>query len=866
MPLTPETRLGSYEIVAPVGAGGMGEVYRARDTKLNRDVAIKVLPELFARDADRLMRFEREAQALAAVNHPNIAQVFGVLEAPAALVMEFVDGEDLSQRIGRGPVPLEETLPIARQIAEALEAAHEHGIVHRDLKPANIKVRPDGTVKVLDFGLAKAMDPAAAVAAPVMNSPTFTSPAMTQMGVILGTAAYMAPEQARGKAVDKRADIWAFGLILHEMLTGRPMFSGEDASDVLAAVLRQEIEWQALPDATPAGVRRLLERCLDRDPKQRLRDIGEARVALAAPVAADAAATLPRRSGSRWREPVAWITAAAAVAALLVGAPWRRSAPAPREGAVALTLGLTGGAWGSPAPVVSPDGRSLLSAKEDERGVMQLWLRAMDSFAERPVRGTSGLALPVSVSWSPDGEHIAFVAERRLKRLSLSGGSATILADQALARGVAWTRGGSILFTQARQGAGFMGPLSAVAATGGPVTTVTATTAGSHRWPSALPQPHRFLFTASPQTGHEGVHVGTVGSTETRLLLPEYSGAAYAAGYLLHQRGDEIVAQPFDLERLALHGKPTVLVDGVGGRSTIGLAAFSATDSALVYVTTAADLELVSISSTGAARTLAALPRSSNFALSPDDRKVAYVSSSDEVAGTDIWVRNLDDGTSVRLSRGPEFDNSPAWSADGQRIAFRSDTRILLTPAAGGGTFEDLLREPLAGLDALGNWTPDGAWLLAELVNPESRRDLYLVDVKTRQARPLLVTPASERNGSISPDGQWLAYVSDVSGAEEVYVQALHSGTPRQVSSGGGGDPLWSADGATLYFASRERVFGVRVLDRETLQLASPELLVTMPSLRDYAPVADGSRFLVTRWTKPSEIRMLLNWTELLKR
>jgi len=462
MSVTPGTRLGPYEILAPLGAGGMGEVYRARDPKLNRDVAIKILPETVALDADRLARFSREAQTLAALTHPNIAQIYGLEDLPAeagshlrALVMELVEGEDLAQRIARGPMPIDEALPIARQVADALEAAHEQGIVHRDIKPANIKVRPDGNVKVLDFGLAKAMDPASLSGSDAAALRTVTSPAMTGMGMILGTAAYMAPEQARGLAVDRRADIWAFGVVLFEMLTGKSLFAGATVSDVLAAVLTRDPDWSTLPAATPPAVRRLLRRCLERDPRRRLRDIGDARWELQAETGSEVVETGPARNSTWALLPWTAAAAAAAVAVWALWALWALQARAPvgsavgGEGHFAITLPVDMALVTSDEPrwdqgplAVSPDGRHVVYIAPNGSST-RLVARATADLTPRALAGTEGGRLPF---FSPDGQWVGFFADEKLKKTRLAGGTPATLADAPDGFGARWGPDGEIIF------------------------------------------------------------------------------------------------------------------------------------------------------------------------------------------------------------------------------------------------------------------------------------------------------------------------------------------------------------------------------------------------------------------------------------
>ena len=514
MSVAPGARLGQYEIVAPIGAGGMGEVYRARDAKLNRDVAIKILPDVFAHDSERVARFTREAQTLASLNHPNIAQIFGVLEEdqPAhvhALVMELVEGDDLSVLIARGPMPLPEALPIAKQIAEALEAAHEQGIVHRDLKPANVKVRSDGTVKVLDFGLAKALNPGSRDPGhhqDVANSPTLTARA-TQMGMIIGTAAYMAPEQAKGKRVDKRADIWAFGVVLYEMLTGSRLFAAEDVSDTLAAVLTREVNLKTLPTGTPVRLRALVGDCLIRDSKQRLRDIGNARIEIARIEASgqDSAGPVPPTlavaAAPAWRRALPWAWATLSTVALIAGlvtwAPWR-SAPAPTPRKLLASIGAdaflptTQGA----SAILSPDGTTLAFVAR-QTGQARLFIRKLDQLQAAPLAGTEGAENPF---FSPDGQWLAFFGGGALKKVSVTGGAAVPLCEAAENLGGTWADNDTIVFTRSGAPTARLMRVSAAGGTPEDFGAALSPGAGRQRWPQALPGGQAVLYSEHSPT------------------------------------------------------------------------------------------------------------------------------------------------------------------------------------------------------------------------------------------------------------------------------------------------------------------------------------------------------------------------------
>ncbi len=842
MALIPGTRLGPHEIVALLGVGGMGEVYRATDTNLKRQVAIKVLPTSVAADADRLARFQREAEVLAALNHPNIAQIFGIEKADGtiALVMELVEGPTLADRIAQGALPLADALPIAKQIAEALEAAHEAGIIHRDLKPANIKVREDGTVKVLDFGLAKAMESPAS-SAHAMNSPTISMHA-TQAGVILGTAAYMAPEQARGRAVDKRADVWAFGAVLYEMLTGARAFAGEDITDTIVAVMSKEPDWGRLPVGTPSRVHGLIRRCLEKDIKRRLQAIGEARIHLddlvsgARDPGADEA--LPTRAtatpSSARSTRLAWVAAAALLAAAGLAVPavrHLREAPpdAPPETRVDLVTPAGGDALSF---ALSPDGRQLVFVASGD-GASRLWLRSLSTTTAQPLAGTEGATYPF---WAPDNRSVAFFADGQLKRLDLGGGAPRALAAASSGRGGSWNADGIVLFAPT-----FGGPLFRVAAAGGdaaPVTTLDRQ--ADHRWPVFLPDGRHFLFYAQggPDTG--GIHLGTLDAGAPTRLTAADAAATYLpagamresgprpaeafreGGWLLWTRAGTLVAQRLDLPRRALTGDPVPLADAVAsdGNSSRSAVAVSATGLVAYRAGRASRRQLTWVDRTGKVLgTLGAPDEHSLFSprVAPDGRRVAVQRTVQ--GNTDLWL--LDGARTSRLTFDAGGDRIPIWSPDGRRLVFDSDrtgVRDLYGKDASGAGVEARLVAS-AQTKIATDWSADGRFLLYHSLDPQSGWDLWAqeMDPSTGAARAgrapgtVLRTPFTERWGRFSPDGRWVAYQSNASGRPEIYVRpwtppaAAGAAAPApsaqwQVSTAGGTTPVWRADGQALYY------------------------------------------------------------------
>ncbi|HEV2198456.1 MAG TPA: protein kinase [Bryobacteraceae bacterium] len=806
MPLAAGTRLGPYEILAPIGKGGMGEVYRARDPRLNRDVAIKVSSDEFSE------RFAREARSIAALNHPNICQIYDV--GPNYLVMELVEGPTLAERIRQGAIPLEEALAIARQIGDALEAAHEQGITHRDLKPANIKIKPDGsssnpsssTVKVLDFGLAKM---GGTTAARGEDSPTI-SMAATQAGVILGTAAYMSPEQARGKQVDKRADIWAFGVVLYEMLTGRSPFKGEDITDTLASVVKEQPTFEDVPPR----VRGLVKACLQKDPKNRLRDIADAKLLLEGGAGSQPAAVSQTAS----RKPVVWIAAAGVLtlAALALGfLAYRYVTEEPPRVLKMSVLPPEKAAFKSNSlPAVSPDGRRLAFVATLD-GKDELWVRDLDSLAARALTGTDGADEPF---WSPDSRSIAFFAGGKLKKIDVAGGPALTLCDATGGRGGTWNKDGVIVFGV------FNGAIFRVPAAGGGATALTALETASgevdHRFPWFLPDGRHFLYTATNdahvQAEEKGaIYASDVNSKNRKLVLAADSNAVYSPpGYLLFVRERTLMAQPFDAGKLQTTGDAIPIaeqIDSVGGRAAQNQ--FSISQNGVLAYTSGrgGGLELTWFDRSGKATGVLGTPNVVSWgAISPDGKTVAVERVDQGVA--DIWLHDLTRGAASRFTFGPRANEFPVWSPDGSHIAFysaRDPDRVghPFQKATSGTGQDETLSKPLGEPPTdsrVDDWSRDGRYLILETANAKTKNDVWVLPTfGDRKPFPYLQTEFTERYGRLSPDGRWLAYTSDESKRDEIYVQSFPTpGGKWQVSTNGGERSVWSRDGKELYFVS----------------------------------------------------------------
>ena len=890
------SKLGPYEITGAIGAGGMGEVYRARDTKLGRDVALKVLPEAFARDVERMARFKREAQVLASLNHPNLAAIYGFEDSSNthALVMELVEGPTLAERIKAGAIPLDEALPIAKQITEGLEYAHERGIVHRDLKPSNVKVTPQSTVKILDFGLAKAIEGDAG-ASSVESSPTLSAMA-TRAGFLLGTAAYMSPEQARGKAADRRADIWAFGVVLYEMLSGLRLFIGETTSDTLAAVIRAEPDWTQLPRSTPQTIRNLLRRCLQKDPRQRLQAIGDARIAIEEAISGTpdtGELPGPLNSAARKRESIAWGSAALLlIIATLATIGYYLRAPQPASAIVSEISPppdirfLPTGNFSDP-PALSPDGKWLAFGGrqtygvDTSQGAPELWLRALDSTTARPLAGTAGAMCPF---WSPDARSIGYFAKGSLNRVDASGGPPLRIADAPEGFGATWGRDGTILFTPQ------YGPIYRVPATGGtpqPVTTLNSSREEvSHRWPQFLPDGRHFLFYVFSHTPeNDGTYVVSLEGGEPKLIVRGESDAVYAPpGYLLFVGQGQLMAQRFDAKGFRLSGEAIPLAQRAGTNLIARRGIFTASENTTLSFSApsfdSTSSRLLWFDRNGKQMAETGVPAQyAQVSLSPDGQQLAVVILDAVSQEPGVWVYDVARNTKKRLTFSPGVNAEPAWSPNGKVIAFNSNRggRLDIYEKAADGTGS---AAPVMVDDSnkyFPKWSSDGRYLLFQRgATSNSNTEIWALPLFGAR-KPFPVVQDKQFNASdpaVSPNGRWLAYVSDESRQREVYVVPFPHGSGKWlVSTGGGGTPLWRRDGKELLYISADReLMSAQINEQATsfrIGQIAPLFLVNPPALGGYDISADGKKFVVVSegaQQAAGPLTLVTNWPELLKK
>jgi Tol biopolymer transport system component len=891
-PLSPGSRFGLFDIQAPLGEGGMGAVFRARDTKLGRDVAIKVLLPEVANSPERLTRFQREAQVLAALNHPYIAAIYGVEESGGitALIMELVEGDDLSERIGTGPMPLQEALRIATQIVEALEAAHEQGIVHRDLKPANIRIRRDGTVKVLDFGLAKAIAPASGIGSPSSRggpiAATATSPAMmTDVGVILGTAAYMSPEQARGAMVDRRADLWAFGVILFEMLAGQRLFEGATVSDTLASILKTDPDWSLLPANTPVAIRRLLRRCLQKDRRDRLDSSADARIEIQealAPTTSDATDPVPARvAAAAARLPWA-VAAATSVACVALLVAWISGSPRAIVDRPVMEFEITPPEGTTFGPVrstfrvvsVSPDGRQLAMVAGPRDGKPMLWIRPLASNTPRAIAGTENATHPF---WSPDGKWVGFIASGRVKRVDPNGAQPQAIADTNRSGG-AFNRAGVLLLTRNDE------PLLRASSTGGGASALFPLD-GSRKEtaqydPVFLPDGNHLLyFSLGPEMG---IAYASLDGSVRKFLFPQQNSPADFApdseggdGWLLYNVAGQLVARRFNPATGAVGGEPGRLADNVAGGptfsvSTTGVLTFrrgSQSKRQLVWFTRDGKQQ----NALGEAATGVGVPH-----ISPDGGLVAVHRNSD--GNADIWLEAATGGTATRLTFEPGADMSPVWSADGQRLYYmsdRDDRFHLVERSATGLDAERVLLQADPGTVAQPiSASRDGRWLVLRTSGAGHSSIVFRSLVDGKAVR--LPETASVSNGTLSPDGRWFVYEMTSGSTSEVFVRGVPpelngsaADAKRQISTAGARQPIWRADGKEiLYITLDGTVMAVPVETTHAgFRSGSARALFKAGEGATLDVTADGQRFLINRGVSESDppVTVMVNWPSLLK-
>lgn len=870
MSLEAGTRVGAYEIVSTIGAGGMGEVYRARDSRLNRDVALKLLPGVFAADPQRLARFEREAQLLASLNHPNIAAIYGLEESSGlrAIVMELVDGDEVA-----GPLPVADALRVARQIAEAIEFAHDKGVIHRDLKPANIRLTPEGTIKVLDFGLAKALEIAdeSSWETRLANSPTL-SLAATHVGMILGTAAYMSPEQAKGKPVDRRADVWAFGVVLYELLTGKRLFGGETASETLASVMKEPFSLDALPADTPRSIRALLERCLHRDLRRRLQSIGEARIVIEDVIAGgvkDETTVAAPRPRASWVRRLPWAVSVVAMVggAFWLGLRWNASSPIDAPGVMRFTVQppegtiLTSVNASGPHYAISPDGRYLAFVTTPTGtgagGRGTLWVRALDSLVAQRLDRTEGAAYPF---WSPDSQHVAYFADGQLMRISVAGGAPLVVSAAESGEGGAWFQAegqeGIIVFAPRPTG-----PLHRVPARGGISTAVTKLGDGEagHVFPQFLPD-GRVLYSVRGDKG--AVWVQSFGSDERTRVIEAETRAVYShPGLLLYTRDDVLLAHRFSLDTLALEGEPVAVAQNVRNAAPLRRNAFSvSSNGVLIYrgSSSSDNVRLRWYERSGKPGELVH-PDGGDFShleLSPNGKYLAVAVGT--TGDADLWIKDLSSGAFQRVTSMPGAENQEVWSPDSGRLAFVTAKGLAFT-VIGSGTIA-----PVPGGEGpilLEQWTPDGKYLL---MRRQGKGPLSLLSAPSQEAattptgskgspqpEEIFTAPYDVDHFRVSPNGKWVAYTSLESGRPQVMVASFPSFTNRkQISLDRGAQPQWRADGRELFFHG-DLVMMALDVDPETMTTGRPhELFKTSQAVMSlqvhlYAATGDGQRFVL---------------------
>lgn len=852
MSLSSGDRVGPYVVISQIGEGGMGEVFRAHDPRLKRDVAMKVLPASSVSDADRRRRFEREAQVLASLNHPSIAQVFGIELAgdSPVIVMELVDGDTLADRLTKGALPFDEAIATATQICDGLEAAHERGIVHRDLKPANIKVRPDGSIKILDFGIARVLSSDTVV--DPSNSPTHLG-GSTDAGLILGTAAYMSPEQARGKSVDKRADVWAFGCIVFEMLTGAAVFSGESTTDILADVVKKDPEWTALPASTPSALIDVLKRCLQKDTRQRIRDVGDVRYEIEKALGPDAPAPAARKA-SPLHIAGGFAAGAAIAAAILVIALPRRGADTatPTHSSISLPPKTTLAQGRGSSVALSPDGRLLaFTARANNKTL--LYLRPLDRFESTAIAGTEDANNPF---FSPDGRWVGFFTLDKLKKVSIDGGAPVTVADAPNPRGETWGGDDAIYVTLSNNSG-----ISRVSARGGKLEPFTALRQGelSHRWPTILPDGKTMLFSIWNDAGWDVSRIAAqrAGERDAKVVVdigggyPRYIRDSGTHGFLVYARAEGLLAAPFDETTLTMSGSAVPVVDGILTNQSGG-AHFDLSPSGAVAFVPGAPLEyerdFVWLSKDGkpsaAPRTMQGLTRTWN--ISSDGTKVLRNFNGD------VWAEDLATGGRVtRLTNSSERGNFTGnWTPDGKRIVFSrglAEDVDLYVIDADGKNEKQLTTTPHSNKVA-SSISPDGKWVLFGANDPATLSDLWVMELANPQPRPFSKTAAAELYGQFSPDGKWVTYQSNESGRFEIFVRSFPAGDRViRVSSDAGVSPMWSPTGTELFYRGLDnKQYSVPVHLGDQFEAGKPQPLFDARGYENrFAVSPDGQRLLM---------------------
>jgi serine/threonine-protein kinase len=905
MPIEIGQQLGSLEVTALLGKGGMGEVYRARDTKLKRDVAIKILPDEFARDTDRVGRFQREAEVLASLNHPNIGAIHNLDEYKGSrfLVLELVEGETLAQRISRGPIPLAEALMIAASICEALEAAHDKGVIHRDLKPANVKITPDGTVKVLDFGLAKGIS--GANPSPTMtNSPTLMSMAGTNAGLIMGTASYMSPEQAKGKPLDRRTDIFAFGCVLFEMLTGQRAFDGEDVPEIMSRILQREPDWALLPANAPTRIRELLKLCLQKNSKNRRASAADVRIdidqASAYPGAETPANTgaIPARSNSLGRifatAGIGLILGAAVV--LAIWAPWRAGQPAaPLRLSTEIGADVSLPINDSSTLALSPDG-SMLAFVGEKSGKDQLYIRRLGQLQATPLAGTDGATDPF---FSPDGQWIAFFADGKLKKISITGGAAVSLGDAPNDRGGAWGEDGNIVFTPNNTAPTALQRVSSGGGKAEPLTTV-GDKQTIHRWPQVLPGGKAVLYTADTTLGaldSADIIVQTLPSGAPKIVQHGGYYARYLpSGHLVYVHEGTVFAVTFDLNRLETIGQPTPVIEGLSTSSNTGRSQFAVSATGTIaYVsgqTSGFEAPVLWLDHEGKTTALYSKPIAwSDPQISPDGKKLAI--DMNDGKGRDVWIYEWDRDTLTRFSFGIGNDTKPIWTPDGRRMVFASSRGDKVTQnlywqfADGTGDVQRLTESK--NPQTLGSWHPSGKFLAFQELRPQSGWDLMILPMegdestgwKPGKPTVFLGDPLIEQEPIFSPDGRWIAYQASESGRIEIYVRPFPGpGGKWQISTDGGANPMWSRTRNELFYrqlpGNHIMVVSYSVegnsFKADKPRLWSNRTIQTQPGQRWLDLHPDGNRFAVSAAPEnlsndsPDKVVFIFNFFDELRR